>query len=126
MLPVPNNPYGVCGRKAAMNLNQPELNGRKATTLIFNTKCFQTSGHVPVLTIMTSRPVWGIIITHTCSNFGTYTFLTNIPTYLKEVLHFDIKQVRVLREDDSYSSIWPHLLHTADQLPIAVDQLHKL
>ena len=81
VLSVPNNPYSLCGRKATLNLN---------------TKCFQTSGHVPVLTIMTSRPVWGIIITHTCSNFGTYTFLTNIPTYMKEVLHFDIKQVRVL------------------------------
>ncbi|KAK7110181.1 hypothetical protein V1264_014101 [Littorina saxatilis] len=52
----------------------------------------QAHSHVPVCTIMTSRPVWGIILTHTCSNFGTYTFLTNIPTYMKEVLHFDIKQ----------------------------------
>ena len=62
--------------------------------------CFQASSHVPVCTIMTSRPVWGIIITHTCSNFGTYTFLTNIPTYMKEVLRFDIKQVNLLMKSN--------------------------
>ncbi|KAL8591613.1 hypothetical protein ACOMHN_030499 [Nucella lapillus] len=50
------------------------------------------SGHVPWRALLTSGPVWGIILTHTCSNFGTYTFLTNIPTYLKEVLRLDIKQ----------------------------------
>ncbi|ELU10872.1 hypothetical protein CAPTEDRAFT_113983 [Capitella teleta] len=39
----------------------------------------------------TSKAIWGIIIGHMCANWGTYTLLTNIPTYMKEVLRFDIK-----------------------------------
>lgn len=46
----------------------------------------------PWLAIFKSRPVWAIFVAHTCCNWGEYTFLTNIPTYLKEVLHFDIKE----------------------------------
>ncbi|KAL5022181.1 hypothetical protein ScPMuIL_001336 [Solemya velum] len=46
----------------------------------------------PWVAILTSVPVWAIIVTHTCANWGTYTFLTNIPTYMKEVLKFDIKK----------------------------------
>lgn len=39
----------------------------------------------------TSMPVWAIVVAHTCSNWGTYTLLTNMPAYMKEVLKFDIK-----------------------------------
>ncbi|RUS90910.1 hypothetical protein EGW08_001307 [Elysia chlorotica] len=46
----------------------------------------------PWLAIMTSRHVWALIVTHTCANWGTYTFLTNIPSYMKEVLYFDLKK----------------------------------
>lgn len=47
----------------------------------------------PWLKFFTSLPIWGIIIGHMCANWGTYTLLTNIPTYMKEVLRFDIKSV---------------------------------
>ncbi|KAK3765989.1 hypothetical protein RRG08_002232 [Elysia crispata] len=46
----------------------------------------------PWFAILTSRRVWAIIVTHTCANWGTYTFLTNIPSYMKEVLYFDLKK----------------------------------
>ncbi|KAH9499196.1 hypothetical protein Btru_004415 [Bulinus truncatus] len=48
--------------------------------------------HTPWSSILTSVPVWSIIVAHTCSNWGEYTFLTNMPTYIKEVLNFDIKK----------------------------------
>ncbi|XP_025085593.1 sialin-like isoform X1 [Pomacea canaliculata] len=51
-----------------------------------------TAVTIPWRSILTSKPVWAIVVTHTCANWGTYTFLTNIPTYLKEVLRFDIKK----------------------------------
>lgn len=47
---------------------------------------------VPWVKILTSTRVWAIVVTHMCANWGTYTFLTNIPTYMKEVLKFDIKK----------------------------------
>ena len=42
---------------------------------------------------MTSKSFYGLLIAHTTSNFGTYLILTQLPTYMKEVLKFDIKSV---------------------------------
>lgn len=49
----------------------------------------------PILTvtknILTSKAFYALLICHACSNFGTYLFLTQLPTYMKEILKFDIK-----------------------------------
>jgi hypothetical protein len=49
--------------------------------------------HAPWKAILTSRACWGLFITHTCINYGGYTFLTSIPKYMSEVLKFNIKSV---------------------------------
>ncbi|XP_077983131.1 sialin-like isoform X2 [Glandiceps talaboti] len=50
-------------------------------------------GHiVPWLSIFKSLPFWAILITHMCCNWGTYSLLTFLPTYMREVLRFDIKK----------------------------------
>ncbi|XP_064597334.1 sialin-like [Liolophura sinensis] len=46
----------------------------------------------PWLGIFTSMPFWAIFIAHFCNNWGFYTLLTCLPTYLSEVLHFNIKE----------------------------------
>ncbi|XP_019726374.1 sialin isoform X2 [Hippocampus comes] len=54
----------------------------------------QGSSHgwsVPVLSMVTSVPLWAIIITQMCSNWSFYTQLTSLPTYLSNMLHFDLK-----------------------------------
>lgn len=43
--------------------------------------------------IMTSKACIALFIGHSCSNWGTYLFLTSLPSYMKEVLKFDIKSV---------------------------------
>lgn len=48
---------------------------------------------VPWLKIFTSLPVYAIIVANVCSDWGAYTLLTNIPTYINEVLKFDITSV---------------------------------
>jgi MFS family permease len=53
--------------------------------------------NAPWLAIMTSKAAIGIFIGHTCSNWGTYLFLTSLPSYMKEVLKFDIKSVNFIR-----------------------------
>lgn len=40
-----------------------------------------------------TRACWAIYVAHFCSNFGIYLFLTQLPTFLKDVLKFDIKSV---------------------------------
>ncbi|XP_046326762.2 sialin-like [Haliotis rufescens] len=46
----------------------------------------------PWRAIFTSVPVWAIVVTHVCHNWSNYTLLTGLPTFMKEVLNFDIKQ----------------------------------
>ncbi len=50
----------------------------------------------PWIEIITSKAFISLVITHTCSNFGTYLFLTQLPTYMSEVLNFDIKSVSLI------------------------------
>lgn len=54
------------------------------------------SSSTPWSKIFTSLPVWAIIVTHTCAEWGAYTFLTNIPSYMEDVLEFDIKKAGFL------------------------------
>uniref|UniRef100_H2ZGY0 Sialin n=1 Tax=Ciona savignyi TaxID=51511 RepID=H2ZGY0_CIOSA len=58
---------------------------------------------VPWWEIATSKRVWAISIAHFCNNWGFYTLLTCLPTYLKDVLKFDIQQ-------DGFMSALPYLV----------------
>ena len=53
----------------------------------------RTNGPLPVpwLKIFTSGPVWALVLTHMSQNYGFYTILTELPTYMAAVLHFNIK-----------------------------------
>lgn len=48
---------------------------------------------MPWSKIFTSGPVWAIIIANFCTDWGLYTYLTNIPTFYNEVLFFNIESV---------------------------------
>lgn len=41
--------------------------------------------------IFTSGAVWAILLANACGNYGAYMIMTQIPTYMKDVLKFDIK-----------------------------------
>lgn len=55
---------------------------------------------MPWRSIITSVPLWALVIAHFGQNWGFYTFLTQLPRYFQNVLHFDIKKVSL------------HLLHS--------------
>lgn len=42
--------------------------------------------------MLTSLPVWAIIITHGCSVFGYFTVVNQLPTYTKYILNYNIKE----------------------------------
>jgi len=46
---------------------------------------------IPWKEIFTSKACLAVFVGHFASLWGTYLFLTNIPTYMKEVLKFDVK-----------------------------------
>ena len=54
----------------------PELNRKKL--------------EIPWRDILTSVPVWGIVLGHTASNWGNYTLNQQLPTYLSNVLRYSL------------------------------------
>ncbi|KAF8787065.1 sialin-like [Argiope bruennichi] len=60
---------------------------------------------IPWKKVLTSVPVWILMITHFGQNWGFYTFLTELPTYLSSILHFDIKS-------NGFLSALPYLLYS--------------
>ncbi|XP_035476029.2 sialin [Scophthalmus maximus] len=61
---------------------------------IVNSIGSQGTGHgwsVPVLPMLLSGPLWAIIVTQMCANWSYYTLLTSLPTYMNNILHFDLK-----------------------------------
>uniref|UniRef100_A0A8C7G8M5 Si:ch1073-513e17.1 n=1 Tax=Oncorhynchus kisutch TaxID=8019 RepID=A0A8C7G8M5_ONCKI len=47
---------------------------------------------VPLLPMMLSVPLWAIIVSQMCANWGNCILLTSLPTYMDTVLHFDLRQ----------------------------------
>ncbi|XP_060816803.1 putative inorganic phosphate cotransporter isoform X2 [Bombus pascuorum] len=50
-----------------------------------------SSPPVPWMSIITSLPFWAILIAHMGQNYGYETLMTLLPTFMKQILHFDIK-----------------------------------
>ncbi|KAI0241731.1 Sialin [Lamellibrachia satsuma] len=46
---------------------------------------------MPWLSFLKSGPLWAIIVANFTSDWGLYTLLTNIPTYIRDVLHLNIQ-----------------------------------
>ncbi|KAF5289891.1 hypothetical protein FQA39_LY14953 [Lamprigera yunnana] len=44
----------------------------------------------PWKSIFTSMPVWSIVVGHFSENWGFYTLLTQLPKFMKDVLHFEL------------------------------------
>ncbi|XP_054262496.1 vesicular glutamate transporter 1-like [Macrosteles quadrilineatus] len=41
---------------------------------------------------LTSMPVWAIVAAHFCENWGFYTLLTQLPTFMKDTLNFQLEK----------------------------------
>ncbi|XP_066595755.1 putative inorganic phosphate cotransporter isoform X2 [Prorops nasuta] len=50
-----------------------------------------TSPPVPWKSIFTSLPFWAILIAHMGHNYGYETLMTELPTFMKQILHYEIK-----------------------------------
>uniref|UniRef100_A0AAY4CFQ5 Sialin n=1 Tax=Denticeps clupeoides TaxID=299321 RepID=A0AAY4CFQ5_9TELE len=80
-------------------ISEPEKN------YIINSIGSQGSAHgwsIPLVSMMFSVPLWAIIICQMCSNWSYCTLLTSLPTYMDNVLHFDLQQ-------NSFLSALPYL-----------------
>uniref|UniRef100_A0A0B7A1X2 Sialin n=1 Tax=Arion vulgaris TaxID=1028688 RepID=A0A0B7A1X2_9EUPU len=52
----------------------------------------QETVSTPWKQILTSSAVWGMAVAHFANNWGFYTLLTSLPTYMKNILKFDMKE----------------------------------
>ena len=53
--------------------------------------CLQREGtKIPWRLILSKRPVWALILSHFCHNWGTFILLTWMPTYYNQVLGLDL------------------------------------
>ncbi|KAK5639909.1 hypothetical protein RI129_010720 [Pyrocoelia pectoralis] len=50
-----------------------------------------TSPPIPWKSIVTSMPFWAILIAHMGHNYGYETLMTELPSYMNQVLHFSLK-----------------------------------
>ncbi|XP_045101821.1 putative inorganic phosphate cotransporter isoform X2 [Portunus trituberculatus] len=57
----------------------------------------------PLVHVLTSLPFWAIVVAHVAQNWGFYTLLTEMPTYMKNILRFDIAH-------NSFMSALPYLV----------------
>ncbi|KYN19927.1 Putative inorganic phosphate cotransporter [Trachymyrmex cornetzi] len=51
-----------------------------------------SSPPVPWKSIATSLPFWAILMAHMGQNYGYETLMTQLPTFMKQILHFSIKK----------------------------------
>jgi len=63
----------------------------------------QAGVSTPWCHIWASPSLWAIVMAHTAQNWFFYTLLTETPTFLSQILHFDIKQ-------NGFLSALPYLL----------------
>lgn len=47
---------------------------------------------IPWKSILTSWPIWALVIAQIGHDWGFFTMVTDLPKYMKDVLHFNVKQ----------------------------------
>jgi len=60
---------------------------------------------VPYRSIFSCAAFYAILLAHVANNYGNYTLLTELPTYMKEVLHFKLRE-------NGFLSALPYLIAT--------------
>lgn len=63
-----------------------------------NLSFLSQSPPVPYKSIMTSLPFYAILFAHMGQNYGYETLMTELPTYMKQVLRFSLKEVSAAQQ----------------------------
>ena len=79
-------------RNANENKKQYCKRNKRGKLLVLKLKIFSSeTKKVPWKAIFVSKVCWATFVGHFCNNWGNYMFLTQLPTFMKDVLKFDIK-----------------------------------
>ncbi|XP_071110137.1 uncharacterized transporter slc-17.2-like [Haliotis cracherodii] len=77
---------------ASTPAQHPRITKRERNYIITSIGEKQQTFSTPWAALLKSPALWACLTAQVCSNWITYTLLTNIPTFLKEVLDFDIAE----------------------------------
>lgn len=53
----------------------------------------------PWFKILSSLPVWAIVMAHFTENWGFYTWLTELPTFMHDILKFNLQEVSTVNKN---------------------------
>lgn len=70
----------------------PELSSEEKKLILGGSVSKEPVSVIPWKLILSKGPVWALIISHFCHNWGTFILLTWMPTYYNQVLNFNLTE----------------------------------
>uniref|UniRef100_A0ABD2XNP1 Putative inorganic phosphate cotransporter n=1 Tax=Trichogramma kaykai TaxID=54128 RepID=A0ABD2XNP1_9HYME len=95
--------YWICSDRPRASRNDDDPIVSAGMMRDSSEKSSRKDEEVPWRAISTSLPAWSILIAHCGYNWGNYTLLTEMPSYMKYALNFDVAQ-------SGFVSTLPYLL----------------
>ncbi|THG08757.1 hypothetical protein TEA_014039 [Camellia sinensis var. sinensis] len=74
----------------------PELRAEEKRLILGGSNSKEPVTVIPWKLILSKAPVWALIISHFCHNWGTFILLTWMPTYYNQVLKFNLTESGLL------------------------------
>ncbi|XP_021816246.1 sodium-dependent phosphate transport protein 1, chloroplastic isoform X1 [Prunus avium] len=73
-------------------LEDPELRPAEKKLILSSSVSKEPVKEIPWKLILSKAPVWALIVSHFCHNWGTFILLTWMPTYYNQVLKFNLTE----------------------------------
>ncbi|RAL37331.1 hypothetical protein DM860_000025 [Cuscuta australis] len=73
-------------------LDDPDLLPEEKKLILSNSVSKEPVKSIPWRQILSKPPVWALIVSHFCHNWGTFIILTWMPTYYHQVLKFNLTE----------------------------------
>lgn len=89
--------FAIWLSKAYSSPNEdPELSAEEKRLILASNVSKEPVSVIPWKLILSKAPVWALIISHFCHNWGTFILLTWMPTYYNQVLNFNLTESGLL------------------------------
>ncbi|KAA8549374.1 hypothetical protein F0562_001058 [Nyssa sinensis] len=73
-------------------IEDPQLQPEEKKLILSNSVSKEPVKTIPWRLILSKAPVWALIVSHFCHNWGTFILLTWMPTYYNQVLKFNLTE----------------------------------
>ncbi|KAI4328802.1 hypothetical protein L6164_021129 [Bauhinia variegata] len=84
------------GKAYSSPKEDPELSVEEESLILGGSISKEPVSVIPWKLILSKAPVWALIISHFCHNWGTFILLTWMPTYYNQVLKFNLTESGLL------------------------------